>query len=84
MGRRGKPVKKLRLIPAEKAFALARQFQGRFGTSEATPIPTSVLVPEPPCDQESTLSFSIVRPGRLILPTPSNTLHSDPPEQMAA
>jgi hypothetical protein len=33
MGRRGKPVKKLRLIPAEKAFALARKFQGRFGTT---------------------------------------------------
>ena len=33
MGRRGKPVKKLRLIPAEKAFALARRFQGRFGTT---------------------------------------------------
>ena len=31
LGRRGKPVKKLRLIPAEKAFALARQFQGPFG-----------------------------------------------------
>jgi len=33
MGRRGKPVKKLRLIPAEKAFALARKFQDRFGTT---------------------------------------------------
>jgi hypothetical protein len=33
MGRRGKPVKKLRLIPAEKAFALTRKFQGRFGTT---------------------------------------------------
>lgn len=33
MGRRGKPIKKLRLIPAEKAFALARRFQGRFGTT---------------------------------------------------
>ena len=33
MGRRGKPVKKLRLIPAEKAFALARRLQGRFGTT---------------------------------------------------
>jgi len=31
LGRRGKPVKKMRLIPAEKAFALARQFQGRPG-----------------------------------------------------
>jgi hypothetical protein len=30
MGRRGKPVIKLRLIPAEKTFALARKFQGRF------------------------------------------------------
>jgi len=35
MGHRGKPVKKLRLIPAEKAFALARKFQGRFGTTLA-------------------------------------------------
>ena len=26
-GRRGKPVKKMRLIPAEKAFAFARKFQ---------------------------------------------------------
>jgi hypothetical protein len=33
LGRRGNPVKKLRLIPAEKAFALARKFQGRFGTT---------------------------------------------------
>ncbi len=33
MGRRGKPVIKLRLILAEKAFALARKFQGRFGTT---------------------------------------------------
>jgi len=33
MGRRGKPVKKLRLIPAEKAFVLARKFHGRFGTT---------------------------------------------------
>ena len=33
MGHRGKPVTKLRLIPAEKAFALARRFQGRFGTT---------------------------------------------------
>jgi hypothetical protein len=32
-GRRGKPVIKLRLILAEKAFALARKFQGRFGTT---------------------------------------------------
>ncbi|MFZ4804452.1 MAG: hypothetical protein ACOYLI_07300 [Synechococcus lacustris] len=28
MGRRGKPVKKMRLIPAEKAFAFARKLQG--------------------------------------------------------
>jgi hypothetical protein len=27
LGRRGKPVKKLRLIPAEKAFAFARKLQ---------------------------------------------------------
>ena len=27
-GRRGKPVKKMRLIPAEKAFAFARKLQG--------------------------------------------------------
>jgi hypothetical protein len=33
MGRRGKPVKKLRLIPAEKAYALARHFQGTPGTT---------------------------------------------------
>ena len=33
IGRRGKPVKKLRLIPAEKAYSLARKFQGRFGTT---------------------------------------------------
>ncbi len=33
LGRRGNPLKKLRLIPAEKAFALARKFQGRFGTT---------------------------------------------------
>jgi len=26
--RRGKPVKKMRLIPAEKAFAFARKFRG--------------------------------------------------------
>jgi len=31
IGRRGKPVKKMRLIPAVKAFAQARQFQGRPG-----------------------------------------------------
>jgi len=28
IGRRGKPVKKLRLIPAESAYAMARYFQG--------------------------------------------------------
>jgi len=33
MGRRGRPVKKLRLIPAEKAFAMALKFHGRFGTT---------------------------------------------------
>jgi hypothetical protein len=33
MGRHGKPVIKLRLIPAENAYALARKFQGRFGTT---------------------------------------------------
>jgi hypothetical protein len=33
IGRRGKPVKKLRFIPAERAHALARQFQGRPGTT---------------------------------------------------
>ena len=31
MGRRGKPVKKMRLIPAEKAFAFARKLQGTPG-----------------------------------------------------
>jgi hypothetical protein len=31
IGRRGKPVNKMRLIPAVKAFALARQFQGTPG-----------------------------------------------------
>jgi hypothetical protein len=30
-GSRGKPVKKMRLIPAEKAFALARKLQGTPG-----------------------------------------------------
>jgi len=30
-GRRGKPVKKMRLIPAEKAFAFARKLQGTPG-----------------------------------------------------
>ena len=29
--RRGKPVKKMRLIPAEKAFAIARKLQGTRG-----------------------------------------------------
>ena len=33
IGRRGKPVKKLRLIPAERAHALARKLQGQFGTT---------------------------------------------------
>jgi hypothetical protein len=33
IGRRGKPVKKLRLIPAEKAYAMARKLQGLFGTT---------------------------------------------------
>jgi hypothetical protein len=32
-GRRGKPVKKMRLIPAEKAFAFARRFQGLPGVT---------------------------------------------------
>ncbi len=30
-GRRGKPVKKMRLIPAQKAFAFARKLQGTPG-----------------------------------------------------
>jgi hypothetical protein len=30
-GRRGKPVKKMRLIPAHKAFAFARKLQGTPG-----------------------------------------------------
>ena len=33
IGRRGKPVKKLRLIPAEDAHAMARYFQGTKGTT---------------------------------------------------
>ena len=33
IGRRGKPVKKLRLIPAEDAHAMARYFQGCKGTT---------------------------------------------------
>jgi hypothetical protein len=33
IGRRGKPVKKLRLIPAEDAHAMARYFQGTPGTT---------------------------------------------------
>ena len=33
IGRRGKPVKKLRLIPAESAYAMARYFQGTPGTT---------------------------------------------------
>jgi hypothetical protein len=35
IGRRGKPVKKLRLIPAEDAYAMARYFQGRKGTTDS-------------------------------------------------
>jgi hypothetical protein len=33
LGRRGKPVKKMRFIPAERAHVLARKLQGRFGTT---------------------------------------------------
>ena len=33
MGRRGKPVKKLRLVPVDKAYAMALKFQGRYGTT---------------------------------------------------
>jgi hypothetical protein len=33
IGRRGEPIKKLRLIPAERAHALARKLQGLFGTT---------------------------------------------------
>ncbi len=33
IGRRGKPIKKLRLIPAEMAYAMARHFQGTKGTT---------------------------------------------------
>ena len=33
IGRRGKPVKKLRLIPAEDAHAMARHVQGQKGTT---------------------------------------------------
>jgi len=33
IGRRATPVKKLRLIPAEMAHAMARQFQGTKGTT---------------------------------------------------
>jgi hypothetical protein len=35
LGRCGKPVKKVRLIPAKRAHALARKLQGRFGTTVA-------------------------------------------------
>jgi hypothetical protein len=35
LGRRGKPVKKVRFIPAERAHALARKLQGRWGCSVA-------------------------------------------------
>jgi hypothetical protein len=33
-GRRGKPVKKMRFVPAEKAFAIARRLQGTRGCIE--------------------------------------------------
>jgi hypothetical protein len=33
IGRRGKPVKKLRLIPAEDAHAMTWHFQGQKGTT---------------------------------------------------
>jgi hypothetical protein len=33
LGRRGKPVQKLRLIPAERAHAIARKLQGLYGTT---------------------------------------------------
>ncbi|MFN9631705.1 MAG: hypothetical protein ACK59A_15975 [Cyanobacteriota bacterium] len=33
LGRRGKLLKKVRFIPAEKAHALARKLQGRLGTT---------------------------------------------------
>jgi hypothetical protein len=32
-GRRGKPVQKMRLIPAAKAFAIARKLQGAKGST---------------------------------------------------
>jgi len=32
-GKRGKPVKKMRLVPAEKAHAIARRLQGAKGSS---------------------------------------------------
>lgn len=32
-GRRGKPVKKMRLVPATKAFAIARKLQGTKGST---------------------------------------------------
>jgi hypothetical protein len=32
-GRRGKPVKKMRLVPADKAFAIARKLQGSKGST---------------------------------------------------
>ncbi len=31
IGRRGKPVKKMRFVPADRAFAIARQLQGAKG-----------------------------------------------------
>lgn len=33
LGRRGKPIKKLRYMPMARAHALARKLQGRFGTT---------------------------------------------------
>jgi hypothetical protein len=33
IGRRGKPVKKLRLIPAKSAYAMAKYLQGAKGTT---------------------------------------------------
>ena len=33
IGRRGKPIKKLRYMPMARAHALARKLQGRFGTT---------------------------------------------------
>ena len=33
IGRRGKPIKKLRYVPMARAHALARKLQGGFGTT---------------------------------------------------